>query len=150
MAILELVNMQKRNDSKTALDFSDSPSLTEQHHADSVNIHNIVRQHAETGIITHINNKQPVYADLSSAPDFIAAQNIIANARSHFEEVPSQIRKQFDNDPAQFLEFISNPENKTALDELGLDSSHLPDLPEPQPTQAPEQAASATDEPIST
>ena len=43
-----------------------------------------------------------------------------------FEELPSQIRKKFNNDPAQFLDFVQNENNKDALYEMGLALAPIP------------------------
>jgi len=33
--------------------------------------------------------------------------------------IPSDIRKKFDNDPGKFYEFVSNPDNKEELKQMG-------------------------------
>lgn len=107
--------------------FKNSIKLTEQHHGESVKIQNILSNYERTGLITHINRREPIFADWTSAPDYYHAQKIIADANSMFEQVPAQIRAQFANDPAQFLDFIQNPENKQAMEDLGIETSHIPE-----------------------
>ncbi|AXL14585.1 internal scaffolding protein [Microviridae sp.] len=119
--------MQRQPKKRPKISFKKSTSLTEQHHGETVKIHNIIKQHQTTGFVSHVASRPPQYADMVTAPDFYQAQCIIANASSMFEEIPAQIRKSFDNDPGQFLDFISNPENKQQMDELGIDSSHIPE-----------------------
>ena len=43
-------------------------------------------------------------------------------------EIPAIIRKRFDNDPYQFLEFMENPENIEEARQLGL--APMPEEPE--------------------
>lgn len=119
--------MQKQPKSRPRLDFTESASITEQHHGETVKIHNIIKQHQNTGIVTHFSKQTPQYGDLALAPDFYQAQCIIANAQTAFEEVPATIRKEFENDAGKFLDFIQNPENKEEMEQMGLDSSHIPE-----------------------
>lgn len=121
-------------------------TLTEQHHRDDCRIDSILKKYAQTGVITHVNRAKGTYGDFS-APDYQEAQNIIAAAKSLFEDVPAHIRLQFNNDPAEYIEFMQEPTNKQAIEELGLDASHLPDLPEhknDEPNDENDQAEKVT------
>lgn len=120
------------NREKTRVHFEDE-SLTQQHHTETVDIHNILKKYKQTGVIQHVAQYKGSYGDFASAPDFQTAQNIIAQADSMFETVPAHIRADFDNDPAKFLEFMQNNENIEAIEEYGFDSSHLdpPSVDEP-------------------
>lgn len=106
-------------------------SMTEQSHKDECDIHNILRKYEKTGMITHTNQYAGTYGDFTNALDFQEAQNVIAEAASMFETVPSKIREQFDNDPAQFLDFIQNDDNREQIEEMGFDTSHLTPLEAP-------------------
>ena len=128
---------KKRNDSETALTFTDK-GLTEQHHKDSVKMQNILKQYAQ-GIMPSGAINPPEYGDYTDIPDYHAAQNFIADTNSMFEQIPSKIRAQFDNDAGKYLEFISDPANKDAMDQLGIDTSHIPD--DWQPPLTDEQKA---------
>lgn len=119
------------------IDCSDSEDMTEQHHAESCDIHSIMRQADKTGIVTHLNQYEGSYGNFIDAPDFTTAMQQIAAAKSLFESVPSAIRSEFDNDPAKFLDFVQNPENKQAMDDYGLDTSHFPVEPEKIEPAAP-------------
>lgn len=123
--------------------------LTEQHHKETVDIHNIVKKYEKTGMVTHLAKYEGSYMDLINAPDFQEAQNAIAEAKSTFETVPSKIRELFHNDPVEFVDFMQNPENREQMLELGFTDAHLPplesDSPDPTPTppkpkNAPEPA----------
>lgn len=119
--------MRLRNGKNSSLDFSKAKSLTEQSHRDEVKIQNIIKRHQTTGMVTHLNHRQPLYQDFTNAPDFYKAQKIIADANSVFEEVPAKIRQQFNNDPGKYLEFVQNPDNREEMENLGIDSSHIPE-----------------------
>lgn len=103
--------------------------LTEQSHADSCDIHNIMRKYEKTGLINHLNLHSGTYGDYTGAPDFHSAMNLISNASSMFESVPSKIRAQFDNDPGKFLAFMQDEKNRDAIIKMGFDDKHLPPLP---------------------
>lgn len=113
------------------------PSLTEQHHKESVDIHNIMLQHKKTGILNHTAQYQGEYSNMIDAPTFEQAQRLIADANSMFETVPSHIRADFDNDPGKFLGFMQNPENREKIEAFGLDTTHLPELAPESAPQAP-------------
>ncbi len=110
---------------QTSLDFSGDQILTEQAHKEMCDIHNIVKRYQATGTYGHINNTQGIYADVPPYEDFSEAMRIVAEAQSMFNDLPAELRADMDNNPAVFLEFINNPENKHRIDEYGLDSSHL-------------------------
>lgn len=105
--------------------------LVEQSHIDEVDINKIIKRHgtdliAKTSVLT-----QFVYDDVTGN-DFQETMNILIKARDTFSNVPSNIRKQFDNDPAKFMDFVYNAENKDKLVEMGLAD---PPPAEPQPVQ---------------
>lgn len=106
-------------------------SMTEQHHKDDVNILSIIKKYDKTGIINHTAKHAGTYSDMISAPDFQEAQYAIAQAETMFESIPARIRQEFDNDPANFLGFIQNPQNREAIEEYGFDTSHLPECVAP-------------------
>lgn len=98
------------------------PSLTKQDQADACDINRIVRQYNATGVYSHVNERaaQGMYADLSSAPDYQDALNIIARANEAFESLPASVRERFMNDPARFLDFMGDPVNQDEAIRLGL------------------------------
>lgn len=123
---------------KVQVDFTDDPGFTEQAHKDEVSIHNIMRKYKQTGVIEHNAQYEGEYMDMTSAPDFYEAKVIIAEANSMFETVPAHIRKDFDNDPAQFLDFMQDPANYQEIEEYGLSTAHLPEPAPPAPESPPE------------
>lgn len=110
---------------KHTISFADSPSMTEQSHAKSCDIHHIMKRYERNKTIEHVNMHQGTYMDYIGAPDFQEKEMMIAEAKSMFETVPSKIREEFSNDPAQFIQFMQNKDNIEAIEEYGLDASHL-------------------------
>lgn len=127
------MTMTNRPHGRTQKSFEKHPSLTEQEHRDSVNIQQILKRHRVTGTVTHVARQPGVFMNLINAPDYYEAQMAIANANSIFEEIPSDIRARFDNDPGKLLEFVQNEENREEMQEMGFNTEHLPEI-------APEEA----------
>ena len=133
-----------RDRRRVAMEFDPKKGLTEQHHKDRVNIHTIMRKYEKTGILEHVSQYKGEYMNLAGRPEFHEAMNIIAEAQQMFETVPAEIRKKFGNDPAEYVEFMQNPENRDKIEALGLDASHLPKPPEPVPEPTPEPVVDPT------
>jgi len=100
----------------------------EQSHKDEVNINNIVKRHG-IDLIAKTAALQQFKFDDNPNNDFQEIMNAILKAQDSFSSVPSDIRKQFDNNPAQFMDFIHNPDNQQQLIDWGLASA--PEKPQP-------------------
>lgn len=128
--------------------------MTEQSHKDACDIRLIMDRAQRTGMLTHRVATEGQYQNLASRPQFDEAMRIIAHANTVFETIPAKIREQFNHDPAKFLEYIENPENRANMKEMGFDTSHLPpeepekvSKPKKQPEKPPEAPqASTTDD----
>lgn len=103
----------------------ESPSLTEQQFKDECDINSIIARYKVTGLLGDpMDNREPVYADCSSIPDLLTAQNFIIQANCEFMALPSSIRKRFDNSPVSMLQFLQDPNNREEAIQLGLLSSN--------------------------
>jgi len=99
---------------------------TKQQFADECDINNIMSRYLKTGIIDHVRDGAPQFLDASPV-EFQEAMQIVAQAETLFEELPSSIRNRFDNDPAQLLEFVHDPSNIAEAVSMGfLDPTKLP------------------------
>lgn len=118
-------------------------SRTKQAHKDETDINIILRKHEKGLVVDHLNKHQGQYGDFIDAPDYHTALNRIHAADEAFMEIPADIRAEFDNDPAQFLEFVQNPENLPSMREMGLAPHETTEAPPgPPPGQpAPNPAA---------
>ncbi|WNK14322.1 MAG: internal scaffolding protein [Microvirus sp.] len=96
------------------------PSLAKQSFRDECDINNIMKKFEKDGVLTHYNEYQGQYGDFTDAPEYHDALNKVMMADTMFLSVPAYIRKRFDNDPAKFLEFVSNPDNVREMQSLGL------------------------------
>lgn len=110
---------------KVVVDFTDIdgnplPTPTQQHAKAECDINNILKQYDRTGLITHINSAKAQYGDFTEVNEYQESLNRVMMAQEAFMELPSAIRKQFENDPGQFFEFATNPDNQDAMVEMGL------------------------------
>lgn len=121
------------------------PSRTKQSMKDECDVNLILARHSRTGILSHLNQMEARYGDLVGI-DFQTAANIVADARSLFEELPAKIRKKFGNNPGQFLEFTDDPANRDKLVEMGLATKREVQSMQTQPSQTPLDKEPATDE----
>ena len=94
-------------------------SLTQQHFKDECDINNILRQFNITGILPE-SSISPRYGDFTGVVDYHSALNQVIAAEDEFMSLPATLRARFENDPAQLIEFLNNPENLNEAVSLGL------------------------------
>jgi len=140
--------VKERKPGKFAL-FCEGPSRTKQAFKDACDINHIVKKFMKDGLISHVNSRQGMYADISSVVDYQKAQNLVLKANRLFSELPSELRDRFKNEPQNFLQFMSDPKNKGAAIEMGLLPAEKPAEPRPGPTapDPPPKVASPEGEP---
>lgn len=97
------------------------PSMTHQSMKAECDINNIMRKYERDGIIAHRNTYEGQYGDFTELPqDYQSSLNAVLEAQEMFLTLPARVRAKFENDPASFLEFVSNPKNQDEMIELGL------------------------------
>jgi muconolactone delta-isomerase len=99
-------------------------SMTKQSFKDATDINRLLSRAQKAGTLSHLERFQGNYADFSDF-DFHTAQNTLAEARTIFDALPSEIKKEFDHDPAAFFAYANDPENADDLEKK------LPGLAEP-------------------
>ena len=124
----------------------EKPSLTKQSFTKECNVNTIMEKYQKTGAIEHVNKNEASYG-YASGQDFSEAMAIIATGKTMFEELPSSIRTKFQNDPAQFLDFVQDPNNLEEMRKLGLATQKSKTTP-PDPLAKPQNVATATPEPV--
>lgn len=113
---------------------------TKQDFKDQCDINNIIKAFTLTGQINHISAKAAtgVFMDVPDGLDYQAALNTVIAAENAFMALPALIRDRFKNDPAEFLEFVTNPANADELVRLGIRNAPPPAAPtSPQADQVP-------------
>lgn len=87
---------------------------------DESDINHIMAKYTKTGVLPRLIKENPLWGDFSNPVDFQEAQNIVIKATEQFAALPSHIRERFANDPAKFLAFTSDKNNKEEMGRLGL------------------------------
>lgn len=95
-------------------------SRTFQEFKNECNINNILAKYQKQGVLEHFNKHQGDYSDYTNVQDYHSSYNQIIAAQDAFNDLPSSVRKRFNNDPGSFLEFVGNPDNVEEMCELGL------------------------------
>lgn len=115
------------------------PSMTKQSFVEECDINNILREYSASGQLRHISARaeQGMYADLPDQADFQTALNIVLEGQAAFASLPSKVRNRFNNDPAEFLEFMADPANQEEAIRLGLATDS-------RPAPAPASSSSST------
>lgn len=119
------------------LDYSDG--RTKQAFKDETDINKILKKAQKAGSLSHFMKHGAVYGDFSDVPDLIEAKHRIDAGQAIFDELPSELRREFANDQFRFFEYVNDPANAARLPEL------LPELAEPG-MQAPAVRRSAASE----
>lgn len=125
--------LQTRERPRVQKSFS-QPSRTLQSFKDECDINTIMSKYEKNGLIDHVNTYGGQYGELPDVVDYHENLNQILAAQEAFASLTANIRDRFQNDPGQFLEFVSDPENADEMRDLGLLRA---DLPEPQSDAEP-------------
>lgn len=99
---------------------SDQPSKVQEQFADACQTDTIIRKYNMMGVNPFIAAGGSQYLDTTQIPSFVAAQNAQIKVKEYFEGLPSDIRLEFNNDPMQFAEVVSDPRNAEYLREIGV------------------------------
>ncbi len=81
---------------------------------DETDINKILKRAQKTGTISHINKYEARYADFSDF-DFFEAQLMLTKGREIFDDLPSEIRSEFNQSQAAFFDYVNDPANKDEL-----------------------------------
>lgn len=115
------------------------PTLAQQQYKEQANITNIVNKYLKTGLV-NMNTSPPLPDEFTAITDFHTAMNIVKRGEQAFNELPSQIRNEFENDAGAFLNALHNPANKEKFQKLGILNTPI-EPPTEQSSPAPEPAA---------
>jgi len=113
---------------------------TQQQFKEECDVNNIVEMYGKTGLWSHSTKPptaMPMFGDFTSAPDFLEAQNRFVEANQLFAELPASLRKRFNNNPADYLEFVSKPENTEEAIRLGIATKKPDSSPAEPPKSEP-------------
>lgn len=93
--------------------------FTEQSHKSECDVNKIIRKYDKNGLINHVSKIEAQFGDVSGI-EFKSAQDKVIAAKAMFNELPSDIRKRFENNPASLLTFMDDADNRQEAIELGI------------------------------
>lgn len=121
-----------RDRSREFATINNEESLTQQDDAKDADINVIVSRFVKSGQLPQLQI-QALSGDFTDVIDYRGAMDRIKAANDAFAEVPAKIRERFMNDPARFMEFVSDKENLPELRKMGLALPEAPPPKEPDP-----------------
>lgn len=111
-------------------------SLAVQSEKDNCDINVIVRRFGVTGQLPVVA-RPPTYEDFGGVFDFQSAMNMIRASEESFAEMSAEVRKRFNNDPHEFVDFCTKEENLPEMRKLGLAVPEVVEPPVVAPSGAP-------------
>lgn len=94
-------------------------SLAVQSSKDEVDINTIVKRFGLTGELPK-DLAVPRFEDFELTYDYHSAMNMVAEAKESFMELPAAVRSRFNNDPGEFVAFVSDERNLDEAVKLGV------------------------------
>lgn len=124
---------------------STGPGLTKQAFADEVDINKIVAGFEKTGMVTHLNEMEPFFGDVSHLVAYQECLDIVKTAESLFNGMDARIRERFKHDPMEMIDFLQDSRNLDEAVKLGMAVKRpgtgfpapIPPVPTPTPTPTP-------------
>lgn len=119
------------------------PTMTIQSEKDNCDINVIMNRYSTCGtpLPYRTDGVQPVYADVSELGDYMENFQRCKQAEEMFNSLPSALRKELDNNPANLLSFIQDEKNKERCYEYGLLNKPVVEAPQ-APVVAPSVSVS--------
>lgn len=119
--------------------FDPESSLTFQSMKDETDINLIIKNYKATGKLPSIKGdpmtvRYPQFGDFTQITDYADAVQALNVAKDAFSELPSVVRRRFDNDPAKLVSFIEDPANMQEAVNLGLIEKPISVNPGQKPT----------------
>lgn len=102
---------------------------TKSEFANECDLNVLMERYRKAGVVP-VPMGEGVYMD-TDIPDLPTAMQYMIEAENSFNSLPSDVRKEFDNDPVRFVEFATDPANIETLREWGLAA---PAAVAPEPT----------------
>lgn len=103
-----------------AISFEGDPGLTEQFHKDSCDINIIMAQVEKSGVVPVPVSSVPRYGDFTGVGDYLDACLLVKQAEESFMSLPAKVRREFNDDPSEFLAAVEDSDQRQRLIDCGL------------------------------
>ena len=101
--------------------FFTEPSRTKQADMERCDLQYQLARFQKTGLMGNLRSDEPLTGDFSEVDDLITAHNRLIDLEEQFMSIPAALRKKFDNDPLQMLEWLQKEENYEEAVKYGFD-----------------------------
>lgn len=112
---------------------------TKQSFKEATDINKILARAAKGEAISHLAKHGAAYGDFTDVDDLLTAHQRLERGYAIFNELPGEVRREFQNDLGQFFRYVNDPANVDRLPELipGLTApgDQMQDMPIPRRTQ---------------
>jgi len=113
--------MERYEDNRRPIvDCSNDVPITQQSDAVDCDINVIVARAKSGADLSRLTKQGPMYGDFTNLPDYRSALLMVNRARDAFMAMDAVVRKRFNNDPAQLLDFLADDKNRDEAVKLGL------------------------------
>ncbi|QCQ84768.1 internal scaffolding protein [Blackfly microvirus SF02] len=94
--------------------------MTRQEFQDECDINVLMASYERNGVMTHVNRGSPQFLDVSDVPDLPKAIAVMQAAETAFMTLPASVRREFDNNAVNFVEYAGDPANLDRMRQWGL------------------------------
>lgn len=134
-----IIHSARNHPPKIRLSFADEDGKqkigkTKQSFKEEADTNNIVKKHGRLAIQQQAALAIKEYGDYTEINEYQQSLDLIRNSNENFAKLPSEIRKEFNNNAGEFLEFATNPKNEEKMYELGIAKRPLKE-PKPAPVE---------------
>lgn len=112
-------------------------SLAKQSEKDSSDVNNILKRYEKTGVLPDLIREDGHYGDYSDVLTYQESLAVVSHAQEQFAALDAHVRLRFNNDPAEFLAFATDPKNAKEMRDLGLLKAEAPAPAPSEPVVAP-------------
>lgn len=110
------------------------PSRTLQAPAEETDIHNIMKKYVHTHGPIPMAQITKTILDYSNVDDYQTCLNRLLDANESFASLPATTRRDFDNNPAQLVKFLSDDKNYDKAVDYGFISPETAAKRKPKPS----------------
>lgn len=110
--------------------------MTKSEFQDDTDVNLLVARWKKTGILPQTRDQTAsIFGDFSAVPSRAEMHDLVLNAHDAFDQLPADVRKEFNNDPRTFLSACEHPSGVALLKKHGLGK--------PEPTPSPDAPSAA-------
>lgn len=91
---------------------------TKQSFKDSTDINKLLAKAARGESISHLAKHGAVYSDFSDIDDLLHAHSRLQKGREIFDDLPGEIKREFNQDAGAFFKFVNDPQNQDKLSDV--------------------------------